>query len=517
MHIPQQSTLSATQWLHRLLIIWGTLLIVAVFVINFAIDPYGEFRLINTPYNALKLTTRNTSAAHLIDSLGKGKHALVFGSSRTYLLSSELLGEPTLNLSSSVYRYPKDIWAFFSLLNEEQRNNISRVYILADDRFFNNDNRYFDFGSSLELQATRFANIDFAKIQDAYKTVAYNLSVLNDPETFTADITDTGTFRQKDVIPAPNLSAILDSPSSEQILYFDKVLAFLKSRNIEYVLFSAPWRLKSISMEPISSASHILQTETLLKHVPKFYDFLKAFDADGDDALYRDATHLNNGGIKKFAELLLHKREEYAVTNNNIQSVYTAALSNADVVNKITLMKHIASGDVLSIASQEDTLNTAIETHIPNTIYRLMHSSNVQVDIPLDTAINIGYREEEFIRPLFLYGIINNQDIFSTKLLKNAFKNNKKLFKEVLTYFHNTGQLQNLPDTQKLETINGFCTIGNLNSDLLFQYGFVPASTNTETHPVMGNTLGADIPSHIYVNFGETPNICKQLGESTFQ
>lgn len=98
-------------------------------VVSVGLDPYGEFERFG---GKRYFENHQTSPYRLAEQLRSGSHALVFGTSYSATLSGEELGEPALNLSTSVYGYPACMECFVQGLDEEQWKGVSRVYLLAD-------------------------------------------------------------------------------------------------------------------------------------------------------------------------------------------------------------------------------------------------------------------------------------------------------------------------------------------------------------------------------------------------
>jgi hypothetical protein len=114
------------QWLLPLLALVVALIWALVSVLA---DPYGEFGVL--PWRRY-FEHHQSTPYRLAQDLRQGPHALVFGTSHSATLGSAELGEPTLNLSTSVYGYPECIECFLRGLDQAQWSHVTRIYLLAD-------------------------------------------------------------------------------------------------------------------------------------------------------------------------------------------------------------------------------------------------------------------------------------------------------------------------------------------------------------------------------------------------
>jgi hypothetical protein len=98
-------------------------------VVSVLIDPYGEFHILPMRRSFERHETTPYYQAGLLE---RDSYALVFGSSRSATLNDKLLGEPVLNLSTSLYDYPTGPEFFLRGLDAAQWSHIRRIYFLDE-------------------------------------------------------------------------------------------------------------------------------------------------------------------------------------------------------------------------------------------------------------------------------------------------------------------------------------------------------------------------------------------------
>ncbi len=103
---------------------------VALLLLAEAFDPYGENESRAMPGQVL-FTSRVLTARALLRELGERPYDLVFGTSRSAMLTDEQLGRPVLNLYP-IYGNPEAVLAFLQKLDETQWRNVGEVWYALD-------------------------------------------------------------------------------------------------------------------------------------------------------------------------------------------------------------------------------------------------------------------------------------------------------------------------------------------------------------------------------------------------
>jgi hypothetical protein len=128
-----QTPLKASRFLAWLALSSAACLIAIWALVSVVIDPYGEFNLLPLRHF---FSSHETTPFRLAAALRESPQALVFGNSRSATLASEYFGEPTLNLSMSVYSRPSSIECFLGGLDGQQWAHIRKIYLLAEYHTF---------------------------------------------------------------------------------------------------------------------------------------------------------------------------------------------------------------------------------------------------------------------------------------------------------------------------------------------------------------------------------------------
>ncbi|WP_031482580.1 ankyrin repeat domain-containing protein [Maridesulfovibrio frigidus] len=289
-------------WTIRTLSTLAVLVIGLIVAVNFVVDPYGEFRLIESDYNRLKLKAEKTTALHVASKLYEGKHALVFGSSRTMLLSSEIMGQPVLNFSTSIYNNPGNVLALLKLLDKKQLANITHVYFLIDINSFHYTKPANEMTGKNALLLETIQNIGPEKITNAWDCLLKN----NGPHNNTISIKyidEFGSLHKKD---SPyNDKQVIFSSHTVTKYYLESIanlVNFLENKNISTTYFLIPW-LKPFSPQQQRMLEPILRKITQI--CKKVYNYHLNTILTGNTSFFSDPSHLSAKGLKKFIPILL--------------------------------------------------------------------------------------------------------------------------------------------------------------------------------------------------------------------
>ncbi|TIH18041.1 ankyrin repeat domain-containing protein [Marinifilum sp. JC120] len=272
----------------------AALIFALIFTVNIVIDPYGEFRLLEGDHNKLKFKNLKSSARNVTSKLYDGKYSLVFGSSRTMLVSEEILGEPVLNFSTSIYVNPGDILALLKTLDEKQIKNIKQIYYLIDINSFHYENSAPELASKSALFMESFRNIGPEKIEDAWNCIADNLG----PESEQPNYIDKFGVLHKKNNSYKNNVVVFSSHFVSQY-YLDKLAeinSFCKTNRIKIIYLTVPW-CQNLNAGQQAKLDEILNSA--ISSCLSYYDLYGNVDFIGHKNLFSDPTHLTSAGLKK--------------------------------------------------------------------------------------------------------------------------------------------------------------------------------------------------------------------------
>ncbi|WP_421903769.1 ankyrin repeat domain-containing protein [Maridesulfovibrio sp.] len=265
-----------------------------ILAVNIVVDPYGEYRIVEAPFNKLKFKAQKTSALQVASKLYDDEYTLIFGSSRTMLISEDILGEPVLNFSTSIYNNPGDILALLETLDEKQIKNIKQIYYLIDINSFHYQNSAPELASKLALFMESFRNIGPQKIEDAWQCITENLG----PESDKPNYIDEFGVLNKEEAPYKDKKPFFSSHYVTSY-YLDKLTeinSFCKKNSIPTIYFTIPW------IKPFAENQSFF-LKKIMRKIPTtqidFYDFYLNTDITGNKNLFTDPSHLNAKGLKK--------------------------------------------------------------------------------------------------------------------------------------------------------------------------------------------------------------------------
>jgi|AGTN01.2.fsa_nt_gi hypothetical protein len=146
-------------------------MVAALLAVTYAVDPYAESERDQGFYFASRPTTVVRYRALLRES----PHALVFGTSRSHMVSDRFLGEPVLNLHA-IYGNPLAVEHFLGGLDQVQAAHVTRVVYLLDLHVFaDQDYLTLDYyEGNLSNLWYRLSNL-WPYLVDSYQRVALNI------------------------------------------------------------------------------------------------------------------------------------------------------------------------------------------------------------------------------------------------------------------------------------------------------------------------------------------------------
>ncbi len=107
------------------------LLITAMIAVTYIVDPYAEAEDADGIYFA----TSPATIPRYRDLLAREPHVLVFGTSRSRLISDRFVGDKVINFHA-LYGWPKAVLTFLEGLDEQRLRNVHRVIYLLDQQTF---------------------------------------------------------------------------------------------------------------------------------------------------------------------------------------------------------------------------------------------------------------------------------------------------------------------------------------------------------------------------------------------
>lgn len=272
---------------------------------NWAVDPEME----GHPA-ALSLVKRRfyhslASTRTLFDKLGgPQKYALVFGTSRSHLVSSDILGENVLNFHA-LYGNPKSVADFLSQLDDKKIASISRIYYLLDNATFRDAkfSPHFDCRSRLSPILYSLKTFSAEKILEAVKTVYRNRTgrydYYLDADGYKVNVNER-TFDPK-AYTGQSEDASFAADSMAALGAVDR---FARSRGIPIVYYTATFPdvfLRRMDFEALAALHRGWAGQ-----VGGFYE-LAYFEGVSDDySNFLDESHLKTAPVKRvFHEILL--------------------------------------------------------------------------------------------------------------------------------------------------------------------------------------------------------------------
>ena len=132
---------------------------ISMYLFSILIDPFGESQ---TKEQKLKIFASSVlTIDRYLKQLSEKKYTLIFGTSRSNLISSEQFGGPVLNLHV-VYGNPYSVSGFLERLEGGHLKNVSEIYYLLD--FFTFDgveraHKKIEYKSLLDRFMYRFSNL----------------------------------------------------------------------------------------------------------------------------------------------------------------------------------------------------------------------------------------------------------------------------------------------------------------------------------------------------------------------
>ena len=304
-------------------IIYSVLLtiIVVFFVVNIFIDPYGEYNIVQKKWNYFKkVASHETSTFKLFRLLKENKYNIVFGTSHSGYMSSEMFGSNTLNFSNSLYGNPVDVYHFLQQLDINQIKNIKNVYYLLDAHTFLDKNSIFnelDLNSWNDFYIATFQNIGKKKILVALGTVKANLN-----GSIYRYLARTGEIVDKNQTTIEEISiekTRMPTYGKKAIDFLKKVNLFFLENNIHVIYYTSPLNIPYL--KKIDCIAYEKQFASFFTSIEKVYDFRYLPQISEQLSNYTDHDHLSVKATKKFVEILKKEPNQYQVKFNSYKDI----------------------------------------------------------------------------------------------------------------------------------------------------------------------------------------------------
>jgi len=260
------------------------------------------------------------TAKYLLKKLDENrKYTLIFGTSRSSKISSELYKENILNFSESLYGFPSDILNLLKQLNKKQLSNINKIYYLVDNHTFRDKEsshiNYLD--SFIYKQLLRLdINAVFLSFQALFE---YNLK---------KGINKDGSYFNKDE-PQSKLYTFnryhyekeFNGMQEFNFKRLKLIKSFAHQNNIDIVFFTST--MSAIYLQNIIKDDFLKHRKMLIENLDEIYDFGYIKSVSDTHKSFTDATHLTTEKTKYMIEhYYKNLPSTYSVNKNNFNEFY---------------------------------------------------------------------------------------------------------------------------------------------------------------------------------------------------
>jgi len=306
-----------------------------IFIIslNYIVNPMQifEHNLLNN--KKYKYTTEN--AVFKYNTLKKNRFNLIFGTSRSHLVSSKMLSYQTLNLHS-IYGYPSNVEHFLFSLNEKQLKNINKIYYLIDLHTLNinNQNKLINYNDTIEIRYNQIKGLVFINIKElisnifnnyvkqatSYLDQKHGYSIMQNTQTSTPHsyfnnfkFTDSQTY---------NLDIV------KKII---KIQNFCYKHNVKIVFLTPTFPMETLNLMNLDKEynkinfllENGLEKIEVLYYIPNISDLI----IDKKYLAFTDPVHLNYKYQEIIMNTLLH--DKYEIKNKKILKEHFRSIRNS--------------------------------------------------------------------------------------------------------------------------------------------------------------------------------------------
>ena len=241
----------------------------------------------------------------ILNKLNSKKGILLFGTSRTNLVSSEILRTNIYNMHF-IYSHPKDVGLFLEKLNTKQIDNIDKIYFLIDYHTLekkylreNDINVYFEKQTNLQWALNKLKNLDHKKIFESLNFI-FNGLIGN----YDYYVNEEGSVISNKEIKwdggSPTKKEHFNEYKFENYFYLNRIENFAKQNNIEIIFFTPIYPAKFFDKFEIK-LDYFLRK--ILSNIDNLYFFMYEKSISNNQEYFIDESHLNYVGIQKWFDL----------------------------------------------------------------------------------------------------------------------------------------------------------------------------------------------------------------------
>ncbi len=284
-------------------------LIIIPTIFLFLLSVYFFSNLVNEKKLIIKNWKSNKMSINqikiILNKLNYKKGVLLFGTSRTNLVSSEILRTNTYNMHY-IYSHPKDVGSFLERLNTKQIENIDKIYFLIDYHtlekkyFIENDiNVFFEKQTNLEWTLNKLKILNQKKIFESLNFIFNGLT-----GNYDYFINNEGSVISKKEIKwdggSPTKKEHFNDYKFENYFYLTKIENFAKQNNIEVLFFTPIYPKKFFDKFEIKLDNFLRK---ILSNIDNLYFFMYEKNISNNQEYFIDESHLNYVGIQKWFDL----------------------------------------------------------------------------------------------------------------------------------------------------------------------------------------------------------------------
>ncbi len=288
-------------------------------VINLIIDPYREYDLFKFEFNKIKISSSyETFPFKLFEKLKSDNYTLVFGTSRSQLISKDLAQANILNFAS-LYANPIDVFNLIRQFDKNQISNIKEIWYLIDTHTFNAKNSIYEtlnLNSKKDFFIQTVSNLNMDKLNNAYSTITSNLK-----KNYIYYVSEYGeTIRVEDKyfngIIDENQKIRVPITTHKAMKHLSKIDKFCKENNIKITYFTTIYNLPYLKRCNLDL--YKAQFQEFLSVIDGFYDFHYVENISINMNLFSNLDHPNAEGTRYLINLVQNSNDKYFITKDNI-------------------------------------------------------------------------------------------------------------------------------------------------------------------------------------------------------
>lgn len=270
----------------------------------FIINPMFKFNNNFMPNNKIGYSPEFSKFS--FNKLKKNKLNLVFGTSRSHYIDSEILEKLTLNLHS-VYGNPIAVYNFLTQLNRKQIQNINQIYYLVDVHILTNQDKKFLIDYD-KIDLSSYFLTSFQELKNIYKSfnISYYMTDFGTPKNIKKDLSVHPKEVPKSILKVNNQKVAI-----KKLIQIQK---FCKKNNIEIVFFTPTLPKETLKLLDINKLFNTwkLILNSGLENVFQLWwvdNVSELIDQNGRYLAFRDMSHLNYNYQKNIVQRILIKKE----------------------------------------------------------------------------------------------------------------------------------------------------------------------------------------------------------------